>query len=191
MSQTDSEIIAQIRGGAKPRFAILIDRYQRQSMTLAVRMLRNREEAEEAVQDAFVRAYNALDKFVGAARFGTWLYRIVYNVCLTRLDRRKGDPDTVVYDEEHGSVAAESAGLIFPDVVESEDLVRFIGKSIEALPAKYATMLSLFYIQDLTHEEICRVTGLPLGTVKTQLFRARALLQRELLKELHPEEIAA
>ena len=63
MSQTDSEIIAQIRGGAKPRFAILIDRYQRQSMTLAVRMLKNREEAEEAVQDAFVRAYNALDKF--------------------------------------------------------------------------------------------------------------------------------
>ena len=187
MPLSDTDIIAQIIGGAKPRFALLVGRYQDQSMTLAVRMLRNREEAEEAVQDAFVRAYNALDRFEGSARFSTWLYRIVYNVCLTRLARARNGPQALEYDDERGY--GEEGGPAALDAVEGEDFSRFIRKSIEALPVKYATMLSLFYLQDLTHEEICKVTDLPLGTVKTHLFRARALLQRELLKELQPEKV--
>jgi RNA polymerase sigma-70 factor (ECF subfamily) len=185
MPLTDDDIIAQVRAGAKPRFALLIERHQDQAMTLACRMLKRREEAEEAVQDAFIRAYNALEKFEGSARFGTWLYRIVYNVCLTRLERAGGAPAGVAYDDELGY--GDEMCVAPVDQVESEDLLRFIRKSIESLPAKYATVLSLFYLQDLTHEEICKVTDLPLGTVKTHLFRARALLQRELIKELQPE----
>ncbi len=155
-------------------------------MTLAVRMLRNREEAEEAVQDAFVRAYKALERFEGTARFGTWLYRIVYNVCLTRLTRRAArSAGRVDYDDEQGY--EEQGGAPVMDHAEAADLARFIRSSIASLPVKYATMLSLFYLQDLSHEEICSVTDLPLGTVKTQLFRARALLQKELLKEFRPE----
>lgn len=185
MSLSDADIIAQIRAGAAPRFALLVGRYQDQSMTLAMRMLKSREEAEEAVQDAFIRAYNALDRFEGASRFGTWLYRIVYNVCLTRLARSRGRDEDVSYDDER----EYEEGAPAADAAESEDLERFIRKSIEELPSKYATMLSLFYLQELSHEEICRVTDLPLGTVKTHLFRARALLQRALLKELHPESV--
>lgn len=186
MALTDADIIAQIRAGATPRFALLIERYQDQAMTLAVRMLRKREEAEEAVQDAFIRAYNALEGFQGGARFGTWLYRIVYNVCLTRLARAGRAADGgLEYDDERGY--ADDPGVLPVDPVETEDFLRFIQKSIAALPPKYATVLSLFYLQDLSHDEICNVTDLPLGTVKTHLFRARALLQRELLKELQPE----
>jgi RNA polymerase sigma-70 factor (ECF subfamily) len=185
MALTDTDIIAEIRAGATARFSLLLERYQDQAMTLAWRMLRNREEAEEAVQDAFIRAYNALAGFQGQSRFGTWLYRIVYNVCLSRLARADRKVWETPYDDERSP--GRDAGGSFTDQVESDDLVAFVRRSIEALPPRYATVLSLFYLQDLSHEEICQVTALPLGTVKTHLFRARALLQKELVKELHPE----
>ena len=187
MPVTDSEIIEHVRSGAKHHYALLVDRYKDKAMTLAVRMLKSREDAEEVVQDAFIRAYNALDKFQGASRFGTWFYRIVYNVCLTRLGKRKSEFDRVDYDDEreyeHPASSAPSVGIDF----ETEDMISFIKKTIETLPGKYATILTLFYVQDLTHDEICEVTQLPLGTVKVHLFRARALLQERLHNELRLE----
>jgi RNA polymerase sigma-70 factor (ECF subfamily) len=187
MPVSDSEIIQRVRGGAKHHFALLVDRYKDRAMTLAVRMLKSREDAEEAIQDAFVRAYNAIEKFQGNAQFGTWLYRIVYNVCLTRLGKRKDEFDRVDYDDER---EYEQATTFSPSIVmdyETDDMMRYIKKIIESLPAKYGTILTLFYVQDLTHEEICEVTHLPLGTVKVHLFRARALLQERLQNELQLE----
>ena len=187
MPVSDSEIIERVRGGAKHHFALLVDRYKDKAMTLAMRMLKSHEDAEEATQDAFIRAYNALDKFQGTARFGTWFYRIVYNVCLTRLGKKKDEFDRVDYDDnreyENPAASTPAADIDF----ESEDMIIFIKKTIETLPAKYGTILTLFYVQDLTHDEICEVTQLPLGTVKVHLFRARALLQQRLHNELRLE----
>jgi RNA polymerase sigma-70 factor (ECF subfamily) len=187
MPVSDSEIIQRVRGGAKHHFALLVDRYKDKAMTLAVRMLKNREDAEEAVQDAFVRAYNALEKFQGNARFGTWLYRIVYNVCLTRLGKKKDEFDRVDYDDEREYDHTATFSPLMEMDFEAVDMISYIKKTIETLPTKYGTILTLFYVQDLTHEEICEVTQLPLGTVKVHLFRARALLQEQLHSELQLE----
>ncbi len=173
-----------VRAGSTDRFGLLVERHQAQAMTLAVRMLRDRQDAEEAVQDAFVRAYRALSGFQGGARFSTWLYRIVYNVCLNRLAKVDRGAFQEPYDDERTSPGE------WTDPFEADDLVAYVRRSIASLPPKYATILSLFYLQDLSHEEICEVTALPLGTVKTHLFRARALLQRTLAKELHMEQTA-
>ena len=188
MMQSDSELIERIRKGNKRLFALLVDRYKDRAMTLAVRMLRSREDAEEAAQDAFIRAYNALDKFEGSSRFGTWLYRIVYNVCLTRLAKRK--EEFVSIDDE------DNKDLRLPELYgssqleyESTETIAIIKKAIETLPLKYRTVLSLFYLQELSHEEICEVTQLPLGTVKTHLFRARSLLYDLLTKQFEMEKI--
>ena len=111
-------------------------------------------------------------------------------MCLSRLDRAARETIQVDYDDAQGYEERSGCGGAI-GMAEAADLQRFIKASIESLPVKYATMLSLFYLQDLSHEEICKVTDLPLGTVKTHLFRARALLQRELLKEFQPENITA
>ena len=187
MPRTDREIIGQILNGEKRQYALLVARYQDRAFSLAVRMLKNREEAEEASQDAFVRAFNALGSFQGTAAFGTWLYRIVYNVCLTRLGRRTKGLQLDEYSEESEAVNPESDDTL--KLLEVDDLATHVKKGIDMLPAKYSSILAMFYLQELSYEEICEVTGLPLGTVKVQLFRARANLQKQLREELRDEGV--
>jgi len=190
MPQSDNEIIERIRDGAKHHYAQLVDRYKDRAFTLAVRMLKNKEDAEEAAQDAFIRAYNALNRFEGKARFGTWFYRILYNVCLTRLGKRKEEFQRLDYDDDIDYNGFESAFTASGyNEYETNDMVEFVKKTMEALPEKYQTILSLFYFQDLSHEEISDVTQLPIGTIKTHLFRARAILQRLLQKEFLLERV--
>lgn len=188
MSLSDSEIIESIRGGAKQHFAVLIDRYKDRGLTLGLHMLKNREDAEEALQDAFIRAYNALNRFEGASKFSTWFYRILYNVCLTRLERRKRQVPESSYDDEQFPPRISSTGACCVDTeFERIDMVDYLRSIINDMPAKYSTILSLFYFQDLSHNEICEITQLSLGTVKVHLFRARAILQRRLANEFQKE----
>ena len=192
MTPSDSEILEKIRGGAKHHYARLVDRYKDRAFTLAVRMLKNREDAEEAIQDAFIRAYNGLERFEGNAKFSTWFYRIVYNVCLTRLGKRKDDFIRIDYEDDEGYNLHDPA--LFSSTendIESRDMIALVKQTIESLPEKYASVLSLFYFQELSHGEICEITQLPLGTVKIHLFRARALLQKRLHHELHAEKVTA
>jgi RNA polymerase sigma factor (sigma-70 family) len=189
MALSDNQIIDEIRSGKKHSFTALVDRYKDRAFTLAVRMLRNREEAEEAAQDAFIRAYNALNRFEGKSRFSTWFYRILYNVCLTRAAKRKAAPIQLEYDDSIEQNEAEffvepSEAIDF----ETQDIIGFVKKTMDTLPTKYQTILSLFYFQELSHEEIGEVTQLPIGTIKTHLFRARSLLQQRLQKELQMEK---
>ena len=190
MPQSDNEIIERIRDGAKHYYARLVDRYKDRAYTLAVRMLKNKEDAEEAAQDAFIRAYNALNRFEGKARFGTWFYRILYNVCLTRLGKRKEEFQRLDYNDNIDYNELESAFTASGyNEYETNDMVEFVKKTMEELPEKYQTILSLFYFQNLSHEEISEVTRLPIGTIKTHLFRARAILQRLLQKEFLLERV--
>ncbi len=180
MYRPDNEIIDQIQKGKKHLYALLVDRYKDQSMTLAVRILKNREEAEEAIQDAFVRAYRSLEKFEQRSRFSTWLYRIVYNVCLSKLSSRKNE--VLLFQSGDGEEMENFPEQDYsPDVeYEQAEKIECIKQTIESLPEKYRAIISLFYFQELSYEEICGVTNLPLGTVKTHLFRARAMLLKQL-----------
>lgn len=191
MQPSDDDIIARLRKGERRLYATLIARYRDRGFSLAFRILRNREDAEEALQDAFVRAWNGLPKFEGASSFATWFYRILYNVCMTSLTKKgrkalfaemdeAGIPDLAVEPELPGDYAG----------VQMRDIVSRVSAVIGKLPEKYASMISMFYLQELTYAEIAEVTGLPSGTVKTHLFRARLLLQKEVLRELNNESIA-
>jgi RNA polymerase sigma-70 factor (ECF subfamily) len=184
MPQSDHEIIETIRKGSPHNYALLVHRYKERGMTLALRMLRNREEAEEVLQDAFVRAYNGLEKFKGMAKFGTWFYRILYNACLTRLERNKHAAVAFLDDAEPDEAMHPDGGepeLI--DALDRKDLIRQVKEIVESLPEMYGALLTMFYLQELTYEEIAGVTQMPLGTVKVRLFRGRAMLQSRLLRE--------
>jgi RNA polymerase sigma-70 factor, ECF subfamily len=192
MSENDNEIISRILGGEQRAYAELIDRHKDRAMTLALRMLKNRADAEEALQDAFVRAFHALAGFERKASFATWFYRIVFNVCSTVLSKRprvhvtsfNADADDVMKAEE--PVSTDMTDIDY-ETAEFQTIVR---EEIDAMTGQYAAILTLFFVQDLSYEEIVDVTGLPLGTVKNRLFRARVLLQRAVMKRCGAADIA-
>jgi len=186
MSDTDKDIIQRVLDGDVRSYGILIDKHKAKAMTLAMRILKNREDAEEALQDAFVRVYKALSSFEWKSSFSTWLYRIVYNTCATAAGKkdRKYHLSIDVADEEGQLKEIESDDLQ-PDIeIESNEFTQIVYEEIEKLPAAYGSTFTLFTIQEMSYEEIVQVTGLPLGTIKARLFRARTLLRAAIKKRM-------
>ncbi|MGA9116208.1 MAG: sigma-70 family RNA polymerase sigma factor [Bacteroidota bacterium] len=171
LTDPDRELVEEIRGGKPRRFGALVDRHKERAMTLALRMLGRRGEAEEAVQDAFLRAYRNLDTFRGESRFATWFYRILYNSCLS-LAARRGEPPPV---EETGDIASEEPSPLDRLLrSESEDL---LARAVALLPPPYRDAVTLHYVQELSCAEAGEVLGVSEEAVKVRLFRARSLLR--------------
>ncbi len=184
MPAADEEIVRRVLAGEKRAFGELVDRHKDKAMTLAFRMLKNREEAEEALQDAFVRAFNALPRFEWKASFSTWLYRILYNVCITYLDKRSEAVHVSVNDEEGDALNVPSEESAPDGLYESREIQVAVTEEIEKLPETYAGILTLFLVNDQSYEQIVEVTGLSLATVKVRLFRGRLLLRDAVSKRL-------
>jgi len=189
---TDHEIIRRVRGGETRSFIDLVDRHKDKAMTVAIRMLKNREDAEEAVQDAFVRAFRALDRFEERSSFSTWLYRIVFNVCSTALSKRGEPLESVSHAEGDGERNDEIPDIgELPDaIIEQKEFKEIVLDALNELPPLYGGMLTMFLLDDLSYEEIVKITGLPLGTVKARLFRAPAMLRDAVLQRMDLKEIA-
>ena len=184
MSNPDYGIISRVIAGEKHAYSELVDRHKDRAMTLAMRMLKNRQDAEEAIQDAFVRAFNGLRRFEWKSSFSTWFYRIVFNVCSTMLAKRGGNEIEISMDEtELASRFVLSPENGAPDLaVENAEFREIIQDEINRVPPAYGAILTLFFLQELSYEEIVHVTELPMGTVKTRLFRARLMLREAVLK---------
>ncbi len=181
MVQSDSVIIEQIRRGENRLYAVLVDRYKDQALTLAVRLLGDRADAEEVLQDAFLRAYRSLEQFRGDAKFSTWLYRIVYNACLTRLDRRRPNPQSL--DAGEGLFESRLKDTETPSPIEeleASELRHAVREVLADLPEKYRAALTLFYLEEMSYEETAAILEQPVGTVKTLLFRGRNILRDRL-----------
>ena len=193
MSDTDRDIIEQVRAGNTRRYAILVDRHKDRALTLAVRLAGNKGEAEELVQDAFLRAFKSLDQFRGDAKFGTWFYRILYNLCMTKVTRRHSRPETL--DVEDGTILenllVDQDEPSIHERMESEELHGMISNEVDKLPEKFRSVITLFYVQELSYEDMVSVLSMPIGTVKTNLFRARNLLKERVLGRMKGEVEAA
>lgn len=190
VTDPDHEILAQLRGGNARAFAALVDRHKDRGLTYALRIVGKREEAEEILQDAFMRAYRSLEQFRGESRFGTWFTRILHNLCLTHVTRRR-EADFSLNEEVPGGERAANLRADDPDpleTMEEAERTRFVNDGIARLPLSYREVLTLFYVQDLAYEEIVQVTGLPLGTVKTHLYRARVMLKNDLTTRSEAEK---
>ena len=186
----DREIVDAVRGGSVRSFSIIIDRHRDRAMTLAVRLLRERGEAEEAVQDAFLRAFRALDGFRGEARFSTWFYRIVYNSCMSRLrtaGRVRVDDTAPEVDGASPTFADEETDI--QERLETEELREIMMEEMSRLPVHYSASLTLLYVQELKYDEIAQVLQVPLGTVKTNISRGRVLLRRRVRERISEEAI--
>ncbi|MGZ3665912.1 MAG: RNA polymerase sigma factor [Ktedonobacterales bacterium] len=182
VSNEERALVERARSGDQDAFALLVRLHQRQVYTLALRMLRDAEEASEATQEVFLAAWQGLRGFRGDARFATWLYRIAYNHCLKIAEQRRRDVAahaelTAQSAREQGPAQALSASHARDAEQQMRERVR---DEIENLPAKYRIVLVLRHLQELSYEEMADVMRVPIGTVKTQLFRARALLKERL-----------
>ena len=187
MKQSDNDIIHRVLGGDTAAFALLVERYSGKGLTLALRFLQNREDAEDALQDAFVRVFHALNGFEFRSGFSTWFYRILYNVCMTVLDRKHRRPVMTELDED---VFENPVSDPLPDSIAEHGEFRFIvEEEIRKLPSRYGAILTLFFLNDQSYEEIAHVTGLPLGTVKNRLFRARTALKTAVIRQYGNNDI--
>ena len=184
----EDQIIAAIRSGNARAYAVLVDRYKDRALSLAVRLVGDHDEAEELVQDAFVNAYRKLDQFRGDARFGTWLHRILYNLCMTRVARRKERMASLDSLEENpAGMLHEDKGPSIQEMVEENELVALLSDEINRLPETLKAPLLLFYVDELKYEEVAEVMNIPMGTVKTYLHRGRNLLRQRMQAKLRNE----
>ena len=186
LTQSDQEILEAIARGDLRRFGVLVDRHKGRAMTLALRIVGDREEAEELVQDAFLRAFNGLGQFRRESRFSTWLYKIVYNLCIAHVQRRPRNRQMLNVGDEEGFDAA-SLDMEDPSaqqVLEDEEVQELLQEELHRLPETFRTALTLFYVQELSYDEIASFLQMPLGTVKTNLSRGRILLRKRIVERL-------
>lgn len=171
---TDNQVIESVLKGNQSDFEILIDRYKNKAFSMINRILRNKMEAEEVLQDCFIKAYHSLSGFRGEAKFSTWFYRIVYNTTMNRLsgNKRKIEKEMVSIEGDEQIFLSEEI-----NDAEANDLSEFVGGLISQLPANHSSVISLFYLQGFSCEEISSVTGLSVPNVKVTLHRARTLLK--------------
>jgi RNA polymerase sigma-70 factor (ECF subfamily) len=186
-TNNDQILINQIIDGHTSAFSVLVDRYKDLVFTLALRMLKNREEAEEVAQDTFIKTYKSLDKFKGDSKFSTWIYRVAYNTCLDRIKKNKKYLNDVEINEftEHQVKTIDNA----LDRLEVEEKKEAIQRCIARLPSEDSFLLTLYYFDDLSLDEISKIVGITANSIKVKLFRCRKKLAGILKSQLEPEII--
>lgn len=182
---TDIEVIESVLKGNQNDFALLIDRYKNKAFSMLKRMLRNDSDAEEVLQDCFMKAYKALNNFKGDAKFSTWFYRIVYNTALTKLSSKKRKIESEMTSiEEHYDIEDFSINIS----AQFNDTTELINRMIEKLPPSHSTVINLFYMEEMSCEEISKVMNTTVSNVKVMLHRSRSTLKDIILKKnLTPE----
>lgn len=188
MSQKpDEHLINKVIKGENNAYAILVDRYKHMVFTLALRILKNREDAEEIAQDTFLKAYLALKDFKGDSKFSTWLYKIAYYRSLDYLKKNKRQVETTSIDiSEEYNIAAMDDAL---DGLEAKERKELIKHAIQKLPADDSVIITLYYFETLSLNEISKVMEIPANTIKVRLFRGRKRLAKILENNLELENI--
>jgi RNA polymerase sigma-70 factor (ECF subfamily) len=187
MTTNDQVYIDNILNGDANAFTVLVDRYKDLVFTLALRMMKHREEAEEVAQDTFIKVYKSLNKFKGDSKFSTWIYRVAYNTCLDRIKKNKRQQYTVEINEytEHQVKTMDNA----LDQLEAKEREQSIQDCLALLPSEDSFLLTLYYFEEQSLEEIGKVVGLKPNNVKVKLFRGRKKLATILKKKLDNETI--
>ena len=178
MPETETALIRKAQKGDHEAFATLVDAHQRYVYNLALRLLKDENEALDLAQETFVRAWTALPNFKGQSQFRTWLYRIVTNLCYNRLPNLRRSlndlGDDVIEDIPHPDRLALK--------IESDEVREYLHRAIGNLDENYRLLITLRYQNELSYEEIASTLNLPLGTVKTGIFRAKEQLRKSLAR---------
>lgn len=185
MTTNDDILIEAIGNGDTKAYAQLVDRYKDLVYTLAIRMLKHKEEAEEVAQDTFIKVFKSLYKFKGDSKFSTWIYKVTYNTCLDRIKKNKKHLNDVAIDEFTFN-KLDTIDNALDNIIKEEKSV-LIKKCINKLPEDSSALLTLFYFEELSLDEISKIINIEANTVKVKLFRARKKLAVILEQYLQPQ----
>ena len=185
---TDQEIVVLARQGREAAYRELIGRYQRPVFSLIYRLVRDREKSEDLAQETFIKVLNALDRYDPSYKFSSWIFKIAHNTSLDHL--RKKEPQTLSLDgSPHAETASEQEASVIQamsteetpeDYAASRELGATLEVAIGKLRPEYRTAIILCHVEGWPYEEIAETMGVPLGTVKTYIHRARNELKKEL-----------
>ena len=193
MPTDDHTLVQRARSGDERAFRSLVERYQKKVYAVAFGMVKDREEAMDVVQEAFVKVHKSLDSFKADATFYTWLYRITVNVCIDVIRRRGAmRSDSVEFDERIGHDLGEAnLGAVSSQLgsnpeksVLQRELGQKIQEALEQIPEKHRAILLLRELDGLSYEELAQALEIPKGTVMSRLFHARAKVQKLLSESL-------
>jgi len=180
----EAALIERLRSGEEPAYEELVRTHGARMLAVAQRMLRNEDEARDAVQDAFLSAFRSIERFEGQARLSTWLHRIAVNAALMKLRTRRRKPETSIeellpgfLEDGHMSQQAVPWRKDEPDPVEQGELRELVLAKIGELPETYRNVIMLRDIEDLDTEETAKLMEISTGAVKTRLHRARQALR--------------
>lgn len=176
----EARVIRAVLDGDTDRFEELMHEHEKGIYNLCLRMLGDEQDAMDAAQEAFFKAFRSLSGFRGDSRFSTWLYRLAGNVCLDMLRKRPAVPTLSMDDDEAPLFLADSSPSPH-EVVERWEIRRTVSAALAALPEDFRQAVVLRDVNGLSYEEIADITGLEIGTVKSRIFRARKKLAAALL----------
>lgn len=178
-ARTDVELVASAIAGGESGFEELVRRYQRPIVSYVYRMLNDYESALDVTQEVFIKVYNSLERYSAEYKFSTWLYRIAHNAAIDHMRRNPQNSQSIETENAEGAYELQiESSLPSPETERERSEWRTeIEAVVKCLPAAYRDLILLRHSQDLSYDEIAAITGLPLGTVKNRLFRAREMMR--------------
>lgn len=184
--EQDNIYIKRVLDGDRNAFAYLVDKYKSMVFTLALRITKNREEAEEIAQDAFVKAFQSLKSFQGKAKFSSWLYRIVYNTAISQI--RKQEQGRISIDETNIPEKLYVDSRQNYKSLSDEERKKYLEIALDSLHADERMFIILYYYEESNLEEIARIAGITKTNTKVKLFRARKKMLKVLESYLKEEK---
>ncbi len=181
--ENDIYYIEKVKNGQTQYYSYIVEKYKDIVFSIALKVLRNREDAEEMAQESFIKAYKSLHTFKGKAKFSSWLYRITYNNCISEIRRRKIHFTPI--DEVEIKDDAESFNI---EGLPEESREKYIKTALDKLPEDEYTLILLYYFEEQSIEEISKITRLTESNAKVKLYRARKKLYT-ILNNMLKEEI--
>ena len=187
VAMNDAELVEQILNGNNNAFRYLVANYQRLVLHVVGRIVRRQDEVEDICQEVFIKVFRKMKRFRGESRLSTWIATIAYNTSISHVRKlaRRGEQ---LYEDNPAVIALERDESLNQKVVEKEEAKKILMEMIELLPVNYRTVLTLFHLEEFSYKEIEEITGMPEGTIKSYLSRARKLLKEKLEKVVESEK---
>jgi RNA polymerase sigma factor (sigma-70 family) len=182
----DRYYIRRVLSGETQAYAYLVNRHKGMVFSLAMKLLKNREDAEEVAQDTFVKAYQSMGSFRGGAKFSTWLYRIVYNTAISRL--RRIAPETIDLDQAAYNITSEDVSGDAYQALKEEDRKKYLDMVLSKLEPEEDFLITLYYYEEKSLDEIAEISEISKNHVKVKIYRTRQKML-QLLRETLNEEI--
>lgn len=184
-SITDRDLVADTVGGSEAGFEEIVRRYQKPISSYVYRILGNHEASLDVTQEVFIKVYNSLHRYSPEFKFSTWVYRIAHNAAIDHLRRNWLNVQSLETENADGTyqIQIEATGHSPEKNRELSEWRTVISNVVQLLPDAYRQLILLRHSNDLSYDEIAEVTGLPLGTVKNRLFRAREMMRNILIEQ--------